>query len=450
MAKRINLLEGNIALSLTKLSLPLMGMSFLQMAYNLTDVFWIGKLGAGPVASVGTGGLLIWLSFGIHTISQLGGQVYVGQNLGAKDNQAAGKFAHASIFLSTCISIILGLFFVFFVDQIIAFLNLNDPQVIKDAKSYIMLTCGFIFFQLLTKLLTALITTTGDSKTPFVATTIGLIFNIVFDPILIFGFGPIPALGVLGAAIATVLAQMIVFTVLVIHAVRDTHLFCHINLKKLPELWICKKIMKLGLPTTFQASLFPLLSMYVARLVADFGDGAIAVQRIGSQIESLSWMTTEGFAVAVNSFMAQNFGAKNIKRAKQGYKQSMLILSIYAFFVTLLLIFGAKPIFSIFIKDVDVIKMGVDYLMILGTCQLFLCWEILSINAMNALEKTLAPSIISIIFTSLRIPIALVLITTSLGLCGIWWAISISTITKGIMLFACVLIYFKKPIFKDN
>ncbi|MFI3205732.1 MAG: MATE family efflux transporter [Clostridia bacterium] len=444
MAKRVNLLEGNIAVSLTKLSLPIMGMSFLQMAYNLTDMFWIGKLGSGAVASVGTGGILVWLSMGIHTIAQLGGQVNVAQNLGAEKHKEAGGFAHAAIYISALCSLILGLVFTIGINPVVSFFALNSQEVIDDAKTYIIVCCGLIFFQLMAKLLTALITTTGDSKTPFFATTVGLVFNIILDPLLIFGFWIIPPLGVLGAAIATVLAQIIVFVILLRSCIKDTHLFIYVNILKLPEMDKLKKILKLGLPTTLQASLFPLISMYISRMVAGFGDDAVAVQRIGSQIESLSWMTTDGFAVAVNSFIAQNFGAKNLERIKKGFFQALSILSVYGLFVTAFLILCAEMLFSIFLQDQQVLLLGIDYLVILGISQLSLCHEILSSSAMNALGITKLPAVISISMTAIRIPLAIFLSATALGLNGIWWAVSISTIIKGAFLLIAVILIINK------
>lgn len=444
MKKRIDLLSGNIAGSLAKLALPLMGISFIQMAYNLTDIFWIGKLGAGAVAAVGTGGLFVWFSTGIHTIAQLGGQVYVGQNLGAKKFEEAGKYAHASMFISIVTCTILGLAYYFATKPLISFFNLNDPIVVNEAITYLMYVGGFIFFMLFSKLLTTLITTTGDSKTPFIATLIGLLFNIIFDPLLIFGYGIFPELGVLGAALATVLAQIIVFSILLIHVLKDKHLFKHVHITKLPNKNCCMDIIKLGLPTTLQNSLFPLVSMYLSRLTAGFGDDAVAVQRIGSQIESISWMTTEGFAIAVNSFVAQNYGANNIKRTKDGIKQSFLILSTWGIFTTLSLIFLAKPLFSIFISETHVVTMGTEYLMILGMCQLFMCWEILSSCTLNAFGKTIFPAITSVIFTSIRVPLAIVLSSTVLALNGIWFSFTISTILKGLFLVIGVLVFTKK------
>lgn len=442
MSKRLDLLNGNIASTLTKLALPLMGMSFLQMAYNLTDMFWIGKLGAGSVAAVGTVGILTWLSTGLHSLAQTGGQVLVAQNLGAKNYEQASKYAHSAIFISIIINFILGFSFSFLSTQVIGVFKLNDPEVIALAETYLKVCGGFILFMLMSKLLSGLITTTGNSKTPLIATTIGLVFNMILDPILIFGWCGFPKLGVLGAAIATVLAQIIVFIVLVLYIIKDKHLFSNIKWISAPSKTI--EILRLSFPTALQATLYPLISIYISRLVSSFSDTAVAVQRVGSQVESISWLTTEGFAVAVNSFIAQNYGASNINRAKRGFYEAGKILAGVGIGATVLLVGFATPIISTFLSEADAIEMGRDYLVIIGFSQIFMCFEILSISALNAFSKTKLPAVISSIFMALRIPLASFLCTTSLGLNGIWWSIAISTFFKGTLLFACIVIYLSK------
>ncbi len=451
MKDRINLLEGNILSALTRLALPIMGMSLLQMAYNLTDMFWIGQLGAGAVASVGTGGLILWLAMGIHMLAQIGGQVYVGQNLGANNKTLAGKYAHSSLFMSVVISIILGFAFFVFAKDIVAFFRLNDAQVISDSIFYIQITAGFGFFSLVGKMLAALITVSGNSKTPFYATVLGLGFNIILDPILIFGYFNFPELGVAGAALATVLAQFIVFLVLLIYALKDKHLFSYISILKLPSFALCKDIIKLSFPVMIQNTLMPLISMYVSRLVAVFGDEAIAVQRVGSQVESISWMVSEGFGVAVNSFIAQNYGANNIERAKQGFNKALKLLVVYGLFSSTLLIVGARFLFSVFLDDPNILSMGENYLQILGLSQIFMCIEILSSTSLNAFGKSIFPAITAMTFNILRIPMAITLSATVLQLSGIWWSITISSVLKGIFMLIGALYFFKKlqPKHKD-
>lgn len=121
---------------------------------------------------------------------------------------------------------------------------------------------------------------------------------------------------------------------------------------------------------------------------------------------------------------------KNYDRVKQGYKTGMLVVGLWGLLTTAILIFLPGPIFSCFIHETNILPYGIDYLIILGYSQLFMCIEIATQGAFNGLGKTLPPSIVSIIFTSARIPMA-ILLSHYLGVNGVWWAISISSIIKG-------------------
>lgn len=127
----------------------------------------------------------------------------------------------------------------------------------------------------------------------------------------------------------------------------------------------------------------------------------------------------------------------------------MGIVLVWGIFCTLLLILCPEPIFRIFITEPDVIPMGVDYLMILGVSQLFMSVEITTAGAFSGYGRTVPPSVISIIFTSARIPLAMLLITTSLALNGIWWSITISSIFKGILLLTWFLFFLRKEMKKS-
>ena len=181
--------------------------------------------------------------------------------------------------------------------------------------------------------------------------------------------------------------------------------------------------------------------MLIGRIVAISGPVSIAVQKVGSQIESISWMTAGGFASALTAFVGQNYGAQKKHRVLQGYLSTIAISSLVGIFATALLIFAGEPIFSIFINEPEAIAQGVDYLRILGYSQLFMCLEITTSGAFYGLGKTMTPSIVGIIFTGLRVPAAMILFRPELlGINGVWWSISGSSIIKGILLV--VLFYF--------
>lgn len=446
MQKHIDLLHGPVLPSLTKLAIPIMATSLIQMAYNLTDMIWIGRIGSSAVASVGAAGMYMWLSNSFATLSRMGGQVNVGHALGASQPQAASKYAGSAFWLAVFCGILYGFICLFFASPLIGFFNLNSPQVIADAKIYLQITCGLTIFAFLNQTLTGIFTAIGNSRNAFLATTVGLTVNIVLDPVLIFGVGPFPEMGVMGAAIATVAAQFIVTVMFLYFASKDTIIFHYTENFKKPDRTHLASIIKIGLPAAIQNMIFTSISMVIARLVAGYGDAAVAVQKVGSQIESISWMTADGFAAAVNSFSSQNHGAGNWPRIKKGYFSAMGVVLIWGIICTLLLILCPVPIFRVFITEADVLPMGVDYLVILGVSQLFMSVEITTTGAFSGLGRTIPPSVVSILFTVARIPLALVLVRTALGLNGIWWSITITSIFKGILLFTWFLIFLNREV----
>lgn len=438
MKTRINLLEGNILPALSALALPIMATSLIQMAYNLIDMIWIGKIGASAVASVGAAGMFMWLSNGLATLAKMGSQIKVGHALGAQKKEDAASYAQSSIQMGIVFAIGFGILSIVFADEMIGFFQLNSAQVIQDAKLYLMITCGLVIFSFMNQIFTGILTAMGNSRTSFIATGIGLVLNIMLDPLFIFGFGAIPPMGVAGAAIATVLAQLVVMLLFLHTILRDTVLFSNIHILHSYSSQHTMEIFRIGLPSAVQSMLFSGISMVIARLIAGWGDAAVAVQKVGSQIESISWMTAEGYAAALNSFVAQNHGAKNTDRIREGYRLSMIVMLSWGVFCSFVLIVFPQLIFQVFIQEAEVLPMGVDYLRILGVSQLFMCMEITTAGAFSGLGKTLPPSIVSITLTGARIPMA-ILLGRWLGLNGVWWAITISSIGKGIVLLGWFL-----------
>ena len=438
-----NLTRGPILKTLTKLAIPIMASSFLGTLYNITDMAWIGLLGAKAVAGVGVGGMFTWLSQGLASMARMGGQVQVAQCIGRGEKQKAHGFAQTAMQLALLMGLAYGILVVLFARPLVGFFRLQDAETLGAALDYIRIACGFIVFSFLSVTLTGIYTAQGDSKTPFVANLFGLAANMILDPVLIFGIGPFPVLRVTGAAIATVTAQMIVTVMFFIFAMKDTVLFQYVRYLKKPDLHHLKGIVRIGFPTSVQSMLFTGISMIIARLVAGYGDAAVAVQKVGSQIESISWMTADGFAAAVNSFTSQNHGAGKKRRIYQGYVSALKVVFVWGIFCTLLLICCPAPVFQIFITEKDVIPLGVDYLRILGVSQFFMSLEITTAGAFSGYGKTVPPSVISIVFTALRIPLALILVHTTLALNGIWWSITISSILKGVLLFVWFYIFMR-------
>ncbi len=434
MSKNVNLLDGSIISSMSRLAFPIMGASLIQMGYNLVDMIWIGRLGSGAVAAVGAAGMFLWMANGVTTVPRIGGQVTVGQKLGAGQQKEAAEYAACALRMGLFLGIIYGLICALFNKPLISFFKLNSPEVIAEARWYLVIAGGLLIFFFLDQVIGGILAAMGNTVTTFRVTTVGLVINLVLDPVLIFGLGPFPRLEVIGAALATVFAQMIVFLLYLKAIWNEPVIFRNLHLLRRSNRVHLNEIVKIGLPSALQDVLFSAISMVIARFVAGYGDAAVAVQKVGGQIESISWMMGGGFAMAVNSFVAQNYGAGKIERVRKGFRTAIMIMGIWGLFNTFLLMTFPKFFFSIFISEPDVIPMGVDYLRIIGISEVFICLEGAATGAFQGLGKTVPPSIVGITFNALRIPAALLLSHTALGLNGIWWVLTVSCIFKGTIL----------------
>lgn len=435
-----NLTEGNILKKLIVLALPIMGTSLIQMLYSMTDMMWVGRLGSRHVTAVGTAGFFTWLAAAFIIIPRMGAEVGVSQSVGRGNVKEVKNYIRHSVQMNVFLAIVYGIVMILFRNQLIGFFNIDGNDIVGMAKTYLsIIGAGMVFF-FLPPVLTGIFNGHGNSKTPFLINTIGLCTNIILDPLLIFGIGPFPKLGVTGAAIATIFAQFVVCTIFIYMIIKETDFFAEINFMQKPDLEHLKRIIRLGIPAAFQSGAFTFIAMIIARILSRWGSTPIAVQSVGSQIESISWMTAGGFQTALSAFVGQNYGAKKWDRIYRGYFTAIGIIAVIGIITSCLLIFLPGPIFSIFIREKEVIRDGMVYLRILGLSQFFMCMEITTAGAFNGLGKTVPPSVVGIIMNALRIPGAL-LLSIPLGLNGVWWSISISSILKGVILTTWFVIF---------
>ena len=445
MSKQVNLLEGSILGKLSVLALPIMMTAFVQMAYNLVDMVWIGQLGSNAVAAVGAAGTYLWIADSCISVAKTGGQIKVAHSIGEGNPEKAKQFGASAFQMGVSIIMICILFVLFGHQLMVGVFQFTEEQVHVDAVNYLLITGTVgVLFSTINQIFTGLYTGIGDSKTPFLANAVGLVINLVMDPVLIFGVGFIPAMGVIGAAVATAGAQGVVTLLFLLISYKRGGLFQGMPVFRKPKMDYIKQVWKLGFPVGLQNVFMSGLSLIIASMIAAWGADAIAVQKVGGQVESIAWMIAGGFSMAVNSFIGQNYGAGKMQRVRKGYNAAMTLMVIWGLLCSLVLIVFPEFLFQIFIRETDVLDMGVSYLRILGVCQLCVCMEGCSTGAFNGLGETRIPSAVSIVFNLARIPMAILLPMTPLGLDGIWWALTISAILKGVVLTAWYLLYVHK------
>ena len=427
-----DLTRGGIFRQLTGLALPIMATSFMQMGYNLTDIAWIGRLGSESAAAVGSVGMLMWLTSSIVLLSKISAEVTVGQSIGAGKLDEAKIYASHATTIAFIISLLTAFVFFFGADTIISFFKLNS-RISADAAQYLRVISVTQPFTFMILTFSGIYNAAGRSKIPFYLISVGLILNMTLDPLLIYGVGNIKGGGVFGAAVATWISQFVVFILFVWQMKRSNGI-----LNRFPYLIKLRKaytfrMIQIGLPITLMNVLFALINTYLARVASVYG-GHIGVtsQTTGGQIEGITWYTSLGFSTALGAFVAQNYGAGRIDRIKKAYLYTLFFMTSLGCLMTVCFILAGKQIFGLFIPEKEAIIAGGEYLAIMGISQVFMAIEITTQGMFNGLGKTVPPSIISIVFNLLRIPLAIFL-ASIMGITGVWWAISVSSIVKGVI-----------------
>ena len=424
--------------ALMKLAMPIMASSFFMMLYNITDMFWIGKLGSSAVAGVGTGGMFTWIAQGLPVLARMGGQVKMAQCIGAGEKSRAAVYGRAALKLTAWFAVLFGVIVMCFAPQMISLFAVPDKVTNDYAVMYLRITGTLAGFQFFAFVFNGLFTASGDSRVPFAASVTGLAANMILDPCLVLGIGFFPSMGVAGAAIATVTAQVLSLAVYLVV------LFARMKGHDRDILYVqpgtgrqgvYRDILKIGVPSALQTTLYAFFSSVLARLTAPYGAGAIAVSRLGGQIESITWNAADGFSAAMNSFTGQNYGAHKFERIRKGYRISFISMVTWGLAVTGLFLIFPEPLSRLFFFEKDVIDISVSYFRVVGLAEAFMAVELMSSGSIAGFGETRVSSIISIVLTGARIPIALILGKMGLGYYSIWWAFMSTSTLKGIVLW---------------
>lgn len=422
--KKIDLTSGNELSVISLLSLPLIGSSLLQFLYNFIDMIFVGGLGPDAIAAVGSASFFINMGYAIQAMIVVGGGIKIAHSVGRKNDAESASYIGSSLLLNFFIGIITACGLLLFGNRLLDLLNLNNDAVQIDAYKYLAVSAFMLFFSYFNTFFIRMFSSFGNNKQSFYISAFGLILNIILDPIFIYTF----KWGVIGAAIATLISHILMF-ILFIYLARSILFKKNIFQIRFQQF---KEIIGLGIPMSIQRILFTVINIILAIMIASYGTDAVAAQKIGLQIESITFIVMGSLNGAVGSFIGQNFGAKKYKRILKGYRVSLLLGISYALITSIIFIFFSEELAGIFTRDPETIAITSAYLTIIGLSQIFMAIEIICMGAYTGIGMPKIPSTISVIFTLMRIPLAILLIP-SLGLAGIWWSIAISSFVKGIV-----------------
>lgn len=423
-----NFTEGSIIRSLILLSLPIVFANLLQTAYQLTDTFWVGRLGAEAIAAVSLSFPITFLMLSMGGGLFIAGSILVAQNKGKGDLEQVDYISAQTMMMLIVVSVILSPIGYFLSEPIMKLIG-AEGSVLPDAVSYLQITFlgsvflfGYFAFQ-------ALMRGVGDVKTPIYIVLMTVILNFFLDPLLIFGWGPVPAMGVAGAALATVTCQgvaMIWGMALLFSGKYGIHL----KMKNFHfDLGLLKRMFILGLPASVEQSARAMGLTLMSFLVASFGTMTVAAYGLGTRVFSFVIIPAIGFAMATSTLVGQNIGAGKVDRAEKVGKTAAAISFVLLTLVGILVYLFARNIVAVFVpNDAALIEHSVVFIRIFA-----LSFGVIGLQQtlngvfMGSGNTLISMSIALISLWVFQFPLAYILSKhTSLGEMGIWLAFPIS------------------------
>ena len=431
-----DLTRGGILSKMLAVALPVMGTQLLQMTYNLTDMFWLGRMkdSVTAVAASGIAGMFLWLGAALMIVGRVGAEIGVSQNLGAGNREQAQGFAQEAGRIALALGGLYGLVLLTLAGPLVSMMQVQEAEVFSGAVDYLRIVSLGEPLVYLTAAITGGFNGAGNSRLGFWANAAGLVVNMVLDPLMILGLG----WGIRGAAIATVIAEGIACGLMLAFARQHPKKpFERFSLRGRFDSGRVRQIIKWSLPVSLESGAFTMLAMVVTGMISStHGASAVAVQRVGSQVESVSWLIGGGFSSAVAAFIGQNYGAGKWTRFRRGFRTAMGVMLAWQTFTMLLLFFAGRFLFSLFLDHPPgLVDMGAQYLKILAGCQIFMALEGTCSGTFRGMGMTLPPSISSISANLLR-PFLCWALAQRIGLDGFWLGISLSAALRGLTMFA--------------
>jgi putative MATE family efflux protein len=417
------------------LALPAMASMLFIMVFQLVDAWWVGKLGAAPLAGVSGAAFVVWALESVATLISTGVNAMVARFVGERNPELASKVVGQSVIYAVFLAIVFGAICLFFQDDILSLMGLTG-NVRDNASSYLTIILFGLVWTFLAFTVDASFRGMGDTKTPLKIISVSLTLNMFLDPLLIFGVGPLPEMGAAGAAVATVIAHaLVVLWGFYLLQKRDVKVVFPSGIRNLINTDIVWRITKIGAPIAFSGIMFSLSYMVLTGIITRFGNPALAAIGLGHRIEGLSYFTAVGFSAASSTLVGQNLGAGKVERAEKAAWLVALYIFILLGIVSVIYYVFGQSIFGFFISDPAVISEGTRYLKIIALFEVFLGIEIVFEGAFSGAGNSIPPMAISVPIILARIPMALYLAETlSMGSDGVWWAVSITTGLKGLLL----------------
>lgn len=430
-----DLSKGKIPKQLFTLVWPMLFGMLGMVVFNLADTYFIGRLGVAELAAISYSFPVIMF---INSLSQgigIGTSSLISRNIIVTDRESVRMMASRALLLGFLVVLAFVAAGLLTIRPLFSALGARDEILgyVSDYMRIWYLGVPFVVFPMIGN---NIVRATGDTFMPGMLMLNSAIINVVLDPLLIFGIGPFPQMGIRGAALATVIARSVSFTLILIILIRREKLLTARlgRIKEILATW--KKVLYVAGPAALGMLITPISIGFITRILSGFGKEAVAAFGVGSRVEMFALMVIASLGSVMIIFIGQNFSKRKFGRIFSAMNYARNFSLIWGVMVFLVLLFFGRAIAGVFTGDPDVIKIAASYFLIVGASYGFQGLVMLSTASFNGLNKPY-PSVAFSMIRMLLLYVPLAWIGSRiLGLQGVFWAGFTANIIVGILSFA--------------
>jgi putative MATE family efflux protein len=432
------MVSGSIDRAILHLGAPAAAAALLQAGFLVVDTFWLGRVGAVAIAAASTAGFVMWLAQTLGEGAASGSGAVLANAVGGDDEGGARRAASAGQALAVWGAALVSTAGMAGANAVFVFMGTAGDVSAAGLRYLWVILLGMPAY-FVVSWLSATFRATGDARTPLRLLAVGAAVNLLVDPVLIFGLGPAPALGVAGAALATVAAWLV-------SAAWGWLLLGRMGLRPTvrdllrppgPEV---RRALKVGIPLGLEGAFFSVIYIFLTKVTTDFGTPAVAALGVGHKLELLNYFVCAGMGAAATTLVGQNLGAGNPSRAARATWRTLFLTCLPVGAVTIVLVSFPDRAVAVFNANPEVVAAGTTYVLLAGLSQLFMAFEVVCLSAFAGAQWTAVPAAVEMGFTAARVPIAMLLVTLGLGVEAVWIAIAGTTVIKGATLGVMFLV----------
>lgn len=409
MGSQQDFTEGSLGRAIFLLSIPMVLEMMMQSVFEVADIYFVGQLGADAVAAVGLTSSLLILVFALGMGLSMAATATVARRIGEKDPEAAATAAFQALILGFGISVPIGILGIVYAPEMLALMGAS-PEVIEIGRAYCAIIFGTNLTILFLFLINAIFRGTGDAQYAMRALWIANLLNIALDPLLIFGIGPFPEMGIVGAAVATSVGRGIgvCYQLYILFRGNGRIRLTRAHFKIDPA--VMKNMLHISGPGMLQYIVGTASWIALMRIIALFGASAVAGYTIAIRVIIFALLPSWGMGNAAATLVGQNLGAGKPERSEKAVWITSFVNMIFLGLFALVMFFFAEPIIRLFTDEAEAIRIGASCLRIVSYSYIFFAYGMVTVQAFNGAGDTKSPTWINFIsYWLLQLPLAYVL-----------------------------------------